>query len=231
MNGPSEDTLREGKRELEKLWEPKLRRYAELLAACVTARLTGSREAGEIYDVHVTDSLWSVPLLPEGGGVIDVGSGGGLPGMVWAMCRPDLSVTLLDSVRKKCRATEEIAAALGLSNVSVVWARCEDYARSARERAVFAGARALASAPVLAEYLSPLVAPGGRLLAFKGPKGAEELEAAGDKWGLLGLSRPQILPYGPEDRSYSFILWDKIAPLSPSWPRKAGLALSKSWWR
>jgi 16S rRNA (guanine527-N7)-methyltransferase len=226
----TEDTLRARKKELEKLWEPTLRRCAELLASCVTVRLTGSRDAGEIYDVHVMDCLWSVPLLPASGSVIDVGSGGGLPGMIWAICRPDLSVTLLDSVRKKCRATEEIASALGLSNVAVVWGRCEEYALSARERCDFASARALASAGVLAEYLSPLVAVGGRLLAFKGPKGAGELKEIGDRWGTLGLSRPRVLPCGPEERSYSFIIWDKIAPLRPAYPRRPGVALTKSWW-
>jgi 16S rRNA (guanine527-N7)-methyltransferase len=176
------------------------------------------------------DSLWSAPLLPASGSVVDVGSGGGFPGMVWAICRPDLSVTLLDSVRKKCRATEEIASALGLSNVTVVWGRCEEHARDARERYVFASARALASVGVLAEYLSPLVAVAGRLLAFKGPKGAGELEEIGDKWGTLGLSRPQVLPYGPEDHSFSFIVWNKIAPLRSAYPRRPGAALAKSWW-
>jgi 16S rRNA (guanine527-N7)-methyltransferase len=226
----SEDTLHAQKMELEKLWGPSLRRCAELVASCVTVRLTGSRDAGEIHDVHVMDCLWSVPLLPASGSVIDVGSGGGFPGMVWAICRPDLSVTLLDSVRKKCRATEEIAAALGLPNVTVIWGRCEEYALRARERYDFASARALGSVGVLTEYLSPLVAVGGRLLAFKGPKGAGELEETGDQWGTLGLSRPAILPYGPKERSYSFIMWEKIAPLRSAYPRRPGMALTKGWW-
>jgi 16S rRNA (guanine527-N7)-methyltransferase len=177
-----------------------------------------------------------VPLLPALGSVIDVGSGGGLPGLVWAICRPDLSVTLLDSARKKCRALEEFRDALGLVNVSVVWARCEEYALTARESHALAAARALAHAGVLAEYLSPLTALGGRLLAFKGPKGSAELAQVGNQWGKLGLSRPHILSYdplaedAPESRDYSFVVWEKNAPCPSLYPRKSGAALSKNWW-
>lgn len=226
----AEETLGTRTEELRKKWEAPLRDYAELLASCTSVRLTGSRDAEELYGFHVLDCLSSVPLLPETGRVIDVGSGGGLPGIVWAICRPDLSVTLLDSVRKKCRAAEEIVAALSLKNVTVAWGRCEEHALSMRERYAFAAARALAHVGVLAEYLSPLVETGGRLAAFKGPKGEGELEEVGDKWDLLGLSEPRILHYGPANRNYSFIIWEKTAPCRPAWPRRAGLALTKGWW-
>ncbi|MDR2180261.1 MAG: 16S rRNA (guanine(527)-N(7))-methyltransferase RsmG [Synergistaceae bacterium] len=233
--------------DLELSWEDPLRRYAELLASYSAARLTGSREAKELYDLHVKDSLHSVPLLPETGRIVDVGSGGGLPGLVWAICRPDLAVTLLDSSRKKCRALLEMAAALNLENVSVVWERCEEHALSARERYALASARAVAHVGVLAEYLSPLVPRGGCLLAFKGPRGAEELaeveskeeskeESKGgnkreSKWQELGLSPPQLLPYGPRDRNYFFVLWEKTLPCPSCYPRRPGLALSKHWWK
>ena len=221
----AEDALK-----LEKAWEEPLHRYSELLASCSVARLTGSRDADEIYELHIRDSLYSVPLLPEEGEVIDVGSGGGLPGVVWAICRPGLSVTLLDSVRKKCAALRDIAAALELKNISTVWGRCEEYALSARERYSFAAARALAHAGVVAEYLAPLVARGGRLIAFKGPKGAAELEEVGEKWNRLGLSQPRVLSYA-EGRNYFFVVWEKNSPCPSFYPRKPGLALSKNWWK
>ncbi len=207
-----------------------MRRYAELLASCVTVRLTGSRDAQNLYDMHVMDSLYSVPLLPSAGLVIDVGSGGGLPGIVWAICRPDLRVTLLDSSQKKCRAAEGIADALGLCNVAVTWGRCEEHALSMRERYAFASARALAHVGVLVEYLSPLVAVGGRLGAFKGPKGGEELNEVGNKWDKLGLGVPSVLRYGAEERDYSFIIWEKKMPCRLAYPRKPGSALIKGWW-
>jgi 16S rRNA (guanine527-N7)-methyltransferase len=218
-------------RDLELSWEESLRSYAELLASYAAARLTGCREAKELYDLHVRDSLHSVPLLPETGKVIDVGSGGGLPGMVWAICRPDLAVTLLDSSRKKCRALSDIAAALNLQNVSVVWERCEEHALSEGERYSLASARGVAHVGVLAEYLSPLVEKGGRLFAFKGPKGVEELAEVGGKWNKLGLSPPRLLPYGPKDRNYFFVIWEKNSSCCSAYPRKPGLALLKGWWR
>jgi 16S rRNA (guanine527-N7)-methyltransferase len=172
-----------------------------------------------------------VPLLPEAGKVVDVGSGGGLPGMVWAICRPDLAVTLLDSSRKKCRALSEIAAALNLQNISVAWERCEEHALSVRESYSLAAARAVAHAGVLAEYLSPLVEKGGCLFAFKGPKGVEELAEVGGAWNRLGLGPPRLHPYGPQDRNYFFVIWKKNAPCPSAYPRKPGLALLKNWWR
>jgi 16S rRNA (guanine527-N7)-methyltransferase len=233
---------------LEREQEAPLRRYAEILASCAAARLTGTRDAEELYDLHIRDCLHSVPLLPalpaisgaDSGRVIDVGSGGGLPGMVWAICRPDLAVTLLDSVGKKCRAMEDMAAELGLANVSVVWSRCEEYAADKRNResCSFAAARALAHAGVLAEYLSPLVSRGSRLVAFKGPKGEEELREVGTRWPALGLSQPRLVSYDPgvdgqtgAPRSYFFAVWEKNAPCPPAYPRRPGLAGTKNGWK
>ncbi|GHS89340.1 ribosomal RNA small subunit methyltransferase G [Synergistales bacterium] len=221
-------------RALELQWEEGLHRYASALSACVSVRLTGPREAGEIY-AHILDCLFSVPLLPPSGAVIDVGSGGGLPGVVWAITRPDLSVTLIDSSRKKCRAAQDLVSALGLSNVSVVWGRCEEYALNMREAFSFAAARAVTHAGVLCEYLSPLTKVDGRLLAFKGPKGDAELREAESKrgassWAALGLAKPEIIPYGESEQSRVFVLWDKKAPCPVGFPRRAGLAEAKKWW-
>jgi len=216
--------------ELEQKFSAQLRCYSNLLASYDAVRLTGSRDAGELYDLHVRDSLHSVALLPQAGKIIDVGSGGGLPGMVWAICRPDLYITLLDSARKKCRAMTEIAETLALPNVSVVWARCEEHAVKERESYAFASARALAHAGIVAEYLSPLVMRGGKIAAFKGPKGVKELEEIGDRWKTIGLSRPAVIPYGGEDRNYFFVVWEKIFPTPPAYPRKPGVAAAKNWW-
>ena len=125
------------------------------------------------------DCLPSIEFLPERGRVIDVGSGGGLPGIVWAIYRPDLSVTLLDSISKKCIAVREIIDALNIPNIEVVCSRSEDYARTNREIFDMAGARALSSAGVTAELLSPLVMKGGRVLTFKGEKVNDEISCVG----------------------------------------------------
>lgn len=226
-----EETLDPGASEaLERQWRAPLTRYAELLSGCLSARLTGTRGTAELYDLHVRDCLESVPLLPASGPVIDVGSGGGLPGVVWAVCRPDLRVALLDSVAKKCRAVEEIVRALGLENVEILCERSEDTARTRREAFRLAAARAVARAGIAAEYLSPLVAVGGRLLTFKGPKVGEELGEVRGRWRRLGLAEPVVRPYGPEESSRCFVTWEKTAPCPREYPRRAGTASMKGWW-
>ncbi|MBQ9897266.1 MAG: 16S rRNA (guanine(527)-N(7))-methyltransferase RsmG, partial [Synergistaceae bacterium] len=159
-------------------------KYSELLASCTSVRLTGTRDAKEILDTHIQDGLEALKFLPETSGseIIDVGSGGGLPGIVWAICRPDLNIILLDSVGKKCRASQEIIDNLNLKNIKVICSRSEDFAKLNREKFNLACARAVADAGVTAELLSPLVKVGGSLLTFKGAKLNQELEQVNNKW-------------------------------------------------
>ena len=208
--------------------ESTLYRYAVLLAKCTRARLTGTRGADEIYTLQIQDCVYSVDYLPSSGKVIDVGSGGGLPGIVWGVYRPDLMITLLDSVNKKCEAVREILAALQIRNVEVVCARSEDYARSHRSEYDLAGARALAACGVCAELLSPLVKIGGRVLTFKGEKVHEEISDVEDKWDMLGLSKPAVNFYGGNAKC--LVLWEKIKECSAKYPRRNGLAGTKPFW-
>ncbi len=209
-----------------------LKRYAELLASYGgKIRLTGPSDPEIIWNDHVEDCLFTIPFLPQKGKIIDVGSGGGLPGLVWAIMRPDLEVTLLDSVRKKCGALQEIGTALGLSNIRVVWGRCEEFARTERECFDLAGARAVAETGVLAEFLSPLTAPGGRALAMKGPGYEQEIGPIRGKWQRLGFDEPEATPYSILDKSRFLLLWNKSEPCPPEFPRKTGTAAKNFWWR
>ena len=208
--------------------ESTLYNYAQLLASCTRARLTGTRGASEIYSLQVLDCLPSLESLPDSGKVIDVGSGGGLPGIVWAVYRPALNITLLDSVVKKCEAVRGIVEALGLGNVRVVCARSEEFARGNREAFDLAGARALASAGVCAELLAPLVKVGGHVITFKGERVHEEISEVEDKWGLLGLGRPSLKFYGGESKC--LVTWEKVRKCPAKFPRREGLAGTKHFW-
>ena len=210
--------------------ESTLYRYAELLASCTRARLTGTRGADEIFTLQVMDCIPSLEFLPENGRVIDVGSGGGLPGIVWAVYRPDLSVTLLDSINKKCVAVREIIDALNITNVEVVCSRSEDYARTHRESFDIAGARALSSAGVTAELLSPLVVKGGRVLTFKGEKVNDEISIVGKNWKKLGFSEPSLHFYGGDNSSKCIVTWEKVKNCPAMFPRRTGLAGTKFFW-
>lgn len=212
--------------------EKKLREYVSLLSSYEgKIRLTGPSDPEVLWNEHIVDCLHSVPYLPESGRTLDVGSGGGLPGLVWALCRPDLQVTLLDSVRKKCGALGEMAAALQLENVQVVCARCEEYAVKEREVFQCAAARAVAAADVLLEYLAPFVTVSGRVLAFKGPLYVEEIKPMEGKWARLGLSDPEVHTYTAGEKERYLLLWTKKTSVPKQFPRKIGVAEKTKWWR
>ncbi len=191
-----------------------LYKYAELLAACTRARLVGTRGAEEIFNLQVLDCEASLEFLPPSGKIIDVGSGGGLPGVVWAVHRPDLKIFLLDSINKKCEAVREIVQELEIKNIEVVCSRCEDFAKLHREEFDLAGARAVASAKITVELLSPLVKVGGKILTFKGKKVHEEISEVNNKWRKLGLSKPSLKFYGGEESSKCIVTWEKICATS-----------------
>ena len=207
-----------------------LYKYAELLANCKRARLTGTRGAEEIFNLQILDCEPSLKFLPASGKIIDVGSGGGLPGVVWAVYRPDLNITLLDSINKKCEAVREIVEALEIKNMNIICSRSEDFAALHREEFDLAGARALASAGVTAELLSPLVKTGGKILTFKGEKVHEEISEVNDKWRRLGLRTPSLNFYGDESSSKCIVTWEKISPCPKNFPRRPGLASNKKFW-
>lgn len=211
--------------------EDKLRCYVSLLIkANELARLTGPSDEETLWASHVRDCAFALPLLPERGSVIDVGTGGGLPGIVWAVCRPDLRVTLLDSITRKCALVAKIAEAMRLSNVEVVCSRSEDYAKSRAGKFDAAAARAVCAAGILAEYLSPFVKKNGLLLAFKGPKARGELDEVGNRWGALGLSAPVLVPYTLDGMERCIAVWRKTGQTPKGIPRRPGMAEKFPWY-
>jgi 16S rRNA (guanine527-N7)-methyltransferase len=167
----------------------KLGRYlALLLETNKQFNLTAIKEPDEAWTRHVLDSLTLLPLLvelPEGSRVIDVGSGGGLPGIPLAIVMPHLKFTLLEATGKKAEFLRTAAESLGLKNVSVVLGRAERIGQSDAHREQYdaAVARAVGPLAVIAELTVPLVTVGteespGLVLLIKGQKADEELAAA-----------------------------------------------------
>lgn len=213
-------------------YEVPLENYARLLADFnERARLTGAREASVIMEEHIRDCAFSLAFAPDIGSVVDVGTGGGLPGVVWALCRPRLRVTLLESVGKKCSGLEEISTKLGLSNVRVACARSETLAIEQREGYCIALSRAVGHLGVVAEYLSPLLCVGGFGLVFKGPKVEQELEEIGESWIGLGFKDPEIYPYSINGKSLCLVKLEKQKPCPAKFPRNPGKANKSFWWR
>jgi 16S rRNA (guanine527-N7)-methyltransferase len=156
-----------------------LQRYAALLASEGVLRgLIGPREVPRLWDRHLINCGLLAPLVPEGARVADLGSGAGLPGLVLALARPDLEVTLIEPMARRTAFLSEACAALGAHHVTVVRGRAEDWTGPARFEVVTA--RALAPLAKLLTWAMPLVAPGGILLAMKGTTAQEEIAAAGE---------------------------------------------------
>jgi 16S rRNA (guanine527-N7)-methyltransferase len=159
-------------------------RYAELLVGPGVERgLLGPREAAVIWSRHLLNCAALAPLLPAGAAAIDLGSGAGLPGIPLAIARPDLTVTLVEPMARRCVFLEEAVAALGLARVDVQRARAEELA--GRRTADVVLARAVAPLARLVPLALPLLRAGGELLAIKGRSAAAELDAAASELARL----------------------------------------------
>jgi 16S rRNA (guanine527-N7)-methyltransferase len=151
-----------------------------------TYNLTAIREREQMVTHHVLDSLAVLPHLPSGDDVrmLDVGSGGGLPGIPLAIARPSSPVVLLDASQKKGAFLQQAAIELGLANVEAVTARIEDY----RPAAPFdvAISRAFSDLASFARAGARLLAPRGRLYAMKGALPADEIAALPESVRVVG---------------------------------------------
>jgi 16S rRNA (guanine527-N7)-methyltransferase len=172
--------------------------YAELLATDGVIRgLIGPREAPRIWARHLLNCAAVAELIPVGSSVLDVGSGAGLPGIVLAVARPDLSVGLVEPLARRTAFLTEAVAALGLDrSVTVIRARAEDSIVASAGLVPIPGdivtARAVAPLDRLAKWCLPLTALGGRLLALKGSSAADEVAEYRDAVGQLGGSLPTV---------------------------------------
>ncbi len=172
-----------------------MRRYAELLRTRGIERgLIGPREADRIWDRHILNCARIQELVPEGVEVADIGSGAGLPGLVLAIARPDLRVHLVEPLLRRSTWLSEVVEELDLSGTVVTRCRAEEL--HGRYQADVVTARAVAALGQLAEWCLPLVRPGGSLLALKGDRAAEELDAALPVLDRHGVSESAVHELG-----------------------------------
>jgi 16S rRNA (guanine527-N7)-methyltransferase len=144
--------------------------YAEFLASAGIERgLIGPREGDRIWDRHIFNCLPVTQLLPQGASLFDIGSGAGLPGIVIALARPDLKVTLIEPLERRVEFLKEATAGL---EIEVIRGRAQDVKKSAD----FVTARAVAPLEKLKKISWHMVKTGGALLAMKGESAAAEME-------------------------------------------------------
>lgn len=170
--------------------------YARRLGTDGVVRgLIGPREADRIWDRHLLNCAVIGGLIPSGASVTDVGSGAGLPGIVLAVARPDLTVVLVESLARRTDFLTEVVADLGLDNVSVVRIRAEDAVDTVRPADVVT-ARAVAPLDRLAAWCLPLTRVGGRLLALKGASAGDEVVEHRAAVARLGGAEPVVRTCG-----------------------------------
>ncbi|TMB79006.1 MAG: 16S rRNA (guanine(527)-N(7))-methyltransferase RsmG [Chloroflexi bacterium] len=179
-------------------------------------------------DELIEDSLVLLDHLGEARRLVDVGSGGGLPGLALKITRPDLAVTLIEADQAKAAFLVQACAKLDLRDVEVLARRAEEVGRDGRYRESFdvAVARALASMPVLAELCLPLVKVGGRLVAQK--TASEEVQRAGRAIEAMGgaLNRVAAAPSAARGAG-TVVIVDKVRPTPPAYPRRPGVPARK----
>lgn len=237
---PGMDLLEEGARDLGiELTVEQLERfeayYRHLTEWNTRTNLTAITGYGEVRVLHFLDSLSVAYALPrkqlDGRKLIDVGSGGGFPGMPLAIAFPGLNVTLLEATGKKAEFLDALVRGLAIGNVTTLKGRAEDLGRRQeyRERYDFAVARAVAGMRTLVEYTLPFVRVNGIFIASKGADASQEAEAASSGIQLLGGRVRQVVPIAlpslKEPRG--LIVIEKIAATPAKYPRRAGVPSKK----
>jgi 16S rRNA (guanine527-N7)-methyltransferase len=172
-----------------------VRHYAELLAGPGVERgLIGPREVERIWDRHLLNCVALSDLVPDRAWVVDVGSGSGLPGLVLAIARPDLDVTLLEPLLRRTVFLAECVETLELRNVEVLRGRAEEWAY--RMKADVVTARAVAPMDRLVGWCLPLLRGGGTMLALKGDAASEELTAVQNDLKARGVRSARVVELG-----------------------------------
>jgi 16S rRNA (guanine527-N7)-methyltransferase len=174
---------------------PQAERFAEVLRREGVLRgLIGPRELPRLWDRHLVNCALLKDAIPEGTDVCDIGSGAGLPGLVVALCRPDLRVTLVEPLLRRTTFLEEAVAELGVGNVEVVRARAEEL-HGLRDFDVVTS-RAVAPLDRLLGWSMPLVRQGGALVAMKGSSAREEVARASAAMRRYGAGAVSVEEYG-----------------------------------
>ena len=171
---------------------------------------------------HYLDSLTAVPCLPAGAKtLIDVGTGAGFPGMVLRILEPDFDLTLLDSLGKRVDWLRETCDDMGLSRVTCVHARAEEFAGEHRQAYDMATSRAVAALPLLSELALPLVKVGGCFLAMKSVDSDAEIDSARGAIGQLGGKIEAIRDYTipGTDVTHRVVIIRKVKDTPPQFPR------------
>lgn len=193
--------------------------YAERLATDGVVRgLIGPREAPRLWDRHLLNCAVLAELLPDGATVADIGSGAGLPGLVLAIARPDLRLTLIEPLLRRTTFLEEVATDLDLDRVEVVRGRAD--ALHGQRTFDVVTSRAVAPLERLLDWSMPLVAPNGALVAMKGSSVVDEITESAAALGRWRCAPPEVRTLGEGLLSSTTVALRVVwaDPTTVSWP-------------
>ena len=185
------DGIKELQLDLDEAQHTKLLDYLALLFKWnAVYNLTSVRDPMQMATLHLLDSLAAVPAFAQAVSVLDVGAGGGLPGMVLAIARPDMKVAMIDTVHKKTAFLTQVKAELGLSNVTVYTMRVEQLQVAQKFDVITS--RAFADLSDFINWSQHLLAEGGKFIALKGVATPSEHEALPAGWKAVKLQPLQV---------------------------------------
>ncbi|MCW6038214.1 16S rRNA (guanine(527)-N(7))-methyltransferase RsmG [Spirulina subsalsa FACHB-351] len=207
--------------------------YQILLAQNKTLNLTRITDPLEFLEKHIWDSLaglWHLPpslVIPTAAQVIDIGTGGGFPGVPMAITYPDYAITLLDSTQKKVLFLQSLIEQLSLSSVEAIASRAEEMGQNPQHRETYdlAVLRAVSSPASCLEYALPLLKIGGIALLYRGQWSEEEAALLEQIAPQLGGQAIATIPYEtPLTHSIRHAVYlQKIHPTPPQFPRRVGV--------
>lgn len=177
--------------DLSETQQAQLLDYLELLSKWNKVyNLTAVRDPIQMVTQHLLDSLAVVPAFAHAKNVLDVGAGGGLPGMVLAIARPDMQVSMVDTVHKKTAFLTQAKAEIGLRNVTVYTARVEEL--QVPQKFDVITSRAFAELADFVTWSGHLLQEGGQFIALKGVHPAEEIARLPSKWKVNAIQKLDV---------------------------------------
>lgn len=184
--------------------------------------LTAITDREEVFVKHFRDSLLGEQFIPEGASVLDIGAGAGFPSLPIKIARPDIELTLIDSVGKKVTFLNEVISSLNVKNAKALHVRAEDI----KEREGFdcVVSRAVANLSTLAEYCLPFVRVGGTFVSYKAFDCEEEVTLAGNAVKILGGAIERVEKLTLDDQTgRSFVIIKKVEKTAKKYPRGKNL--------